>query len=289
MKPPPFDYYAPKTVRGTIKLLQQYGEGAKVLAGGQSLMPLLNMRLAHPQVVVDITRLPGLDYIRQRNGKIALGALTRHRAVETSNLLNEKCPLLSRAAQDIGDIQVRNRGTFGGSIAHADPAAQFCAVVYTLDGEIVAKGPNGTRIIPAREFFVAALTPALHPDELVTEVRVPVLKGPGWSFRGIAPRQGDFVIAGVAVVVDTDVQGTCTQARIGMFGVGSTPLRARQAEEKLQGRRVEDQLVQEVAELASREAEPSSDWHASAEYRREMVKYLVESNLRAARAKLGRS
>lgn len=289
MKPPPFDYHAPKTVRGTIKLLQEYGDDAKVLAGGQSLMPLLNMRLAHPQVVVDINGLPGLDYIRQRNGKIALGALTRHRAVETSNLLKKRCPLLPRAAQDIGDVQVRNRGTFGGSIAHADPGAQFCAVVYTLDGEIVAKGPNGTRTIPAGEFFLAALTTALRPGELVTEVRVPVLTGPGWSFQGIAPRQGDFVIAGVAVVVESDARGTCTQARIGMFGVGSTPLRARQAEERLQGGRLEDRLVQEVAEQASREADPPSDWHASAEYRREMVKYLVESNLRAARAKLGRS
>ena len=286
MKPPPFDYYVPKTVRGVIEVLQRYGGEAKVLAGGQSLMPLLNLRLARPQVVVDINRLPGLDYIRPKDGKIAIGALTRHRTVETSALLKERCPLLPHVAQEIGDIQVRNRGTFGGSIAHADPAAEFCAVVCTLGGEMVAKGPNGTRVIPADKFFMAALTTALRSDELLTEVRVPILNGPAWSFRGIAARQGDLAIAGAIVVIDADTQGVCTQARIGMLGVGSTPLRARQAEAKLRGRWLEDLLVREAAELASQEAEPGSDVHASAEYRREMVKHLVEWNLRNARSRL---
>jgi CO/xanthine dehydrogenase FAD-binding subunit len=238
-------------------------------------------------VVVDINRLPRLDYIRRKEGKIAIGSLTRHCTLETSDLLHKECPLLPRAAQDIGDVQVRNRGTFGGTIAHADPAAQFCTVVRTLDGEIVASGPDGTRVIPAGEFFTGALTTALRPDELITEVRVPPLKKPGWSFRGIAPRQGDFVVAGVVVVVDTNGGEVCTEARIGMFGVGSIPLRAHRAEEKLRGSRLEDPLFQEAAELASREAEPESDVYATAEYRREMVKYLVEWSLGDARLKLG--
>lgn len=286
MKPPPFDYYAPKTLRKALELLKKYGDDAKALAGGQSLMPLLNMRLAQPQVVLDITRLRRLDYIRQKDGKIAIGALTRHSTMETSTLLMKKCPMLPRAARDIGDVQVRNQGTFGGSIAHADPASQFCSVVHTLDGEIVASGPEGTRVIPAGEFFTAALTTALRPEELITEVRVPVQKRPGWSFRGIAPRQGDFVIAGVVVVVDTDAQKVCTEARIGMFGVGATPLRAHRAERSLLGNRLDDRSFQEVAELASQEAEPESDVSATADYRREMVKYLVEWTLGDARQKL---
>jgi carbon-monoxide dehydrogenase medium subunit len=269
-----------------LNLLAEHGDEAKVLAGGQSLVPLMNMRLAKPSVIVDINRLPGIDYIEPRNGRVAIGALTRHRSVEGSTLLRELCPMLPEAAEHVGDLQVRNRGTFGGSISHADPAAEFCAVVFTLGGEVVARSKNGTRHLPAQDFFVGPLMTSLEPTELVTEVLVPRLPGPGWSFRSVAPRHGDLAIAGVAVTLDLDGEGRCSEVRIGMFGVGPTPLRASEAEARLKGNRLEDHLLTEVAEQASSEAEPVSDVRASASYRRELVKRLVAWNLRDASEKL---
>lgn len=287
MKPAPFDYYDPSTVEETLALLQEHGDEAKLLAGGQSLLPLLNMRLAKPALLVDINRVPGLDYIRRENGTIAIGALTRHRTVELSPLLKEHCPIFCHSAQFVGDIQVRNRGTFGGSLAHADPTAQFCALVYTLGGTIVARGPAGSRTIPIEEFFLGPLTTALEATEMITEAQVPALPGPGWSVRGMQPRHGDFVIAGVAVVLDMEGD-RCRAARIGMYGVGATPLRAREAEAKLQGQKLEDSLFAEAAATAAREADPASDVQASAEYRREVVKWLTEWNLKNARGRLAK-
>ena len=286
MKPAPFDYYAPSTMEEVLALLKQHGEEAKLLAGGQSLVPLINMRLARPAVLVDINRLPGLDYIREDDGTIAIGALTRHASVASSNVLKKSCPMFPHAAQFVGDLQVRNRGTFGGSIAHADPASEFCAVVYTLGGEIVARDARGSRAIPAEEFFAAPLTTALSAEEVVTEVRVARIKGPAWSFRGVAPRFGDFVFAGVAVALDFDKERKLSACRIGMFGVGPTPLRARKAERACLGNRLDEKLIAESVELATAEAEPSSDVHASAGYRRELLRWLVGWNLRNAIGKL---
>lgn len=285
MKPAPFDYHDPTTVEETIALLERHGDEAKILAGGQSLIPVLNMRLARPAVLLDINRVPGLDYIRVEDGHIAIGALTRHRSVELSSLLRERCPILCHSAQYIGDVQIRNRGTFGGSLAHADPSAQFCALVYTLGGTIVAQGPEGARTISIDDFFLGPLTTALEPTEMITEARVPTLPGPGWSARGIQPRHGDFVVAGVAVVLDME-KDRCREARIGMYGVGPTPLRARRAEGQMRGERPGDGLFAAVAETAAQEAEPSSDMQASSEYRREMVKWLTAWNLRNAWARL---
>lgn len=282
MKPAPFDYYAPATLEEVLALLGQHGDEAKLLAGGQSLMPLINMRLARPALLVDINRLPALDYIREDDGMIAIGALTRHASVAASNVLNKSCPMLPHAAQFVGDLQVRNRGTFGGSIAHADPASEFCAVVYTLGGEIVARHGGGSRAIAAEEFFVEPLTTALRAEEVVTEVRVARIKGPAWSFRGVAPRFGDFVLAGVGLALEFDSGGKCSGSRIGMFGVGPTPLRARKAEQKCLGNRLDEKLIVELAELATSEADPSSDVHASAGYRRELLRWLVGWNLRNA-------
>ncbi|OGQ79268.1 MAG: hypothetical protein A3F90_02590 [Deltaproteobacteria bacterium RIFCSPLOWO2_12_FULL_60_19] len=285
MKPAPFDYYAPSTLEEVLALLGQHGDEAKLLAGGQSLMPLINMRLARPAVLVDINRLPGLDYIREDDGMIAIGALTRHASVASSNVLKKSCPMLPHAAQFVGDLQVRNRGTFGGSIAHADPASEFCAVVYTLGGEIVARHAGGSRVIPVEEFFEAPLTTALTPREIATEVRVARIKGAAWSFRGIAPRFGDFVLAGVGIALDFDGEGRCGACRVGMFGVGPTPLRAYKAEQSCVGNRLDEKLIVELAELAATEADPSSDVHASAGYRRELLRWLVGWNLRNASRK----
>ena len=287
MKPAPFDYYDASTVEETLSLLKQHGDEAKLLAGGQSLLPLLNMRLAKPALLLDINRVPGLDYIRSENGHIAIGALTRHRTVELSPVLKEYCPIFCHSAQFVGDIQVRNRGTFGGSLAHADPTAQFCALTYTLGGKIVARGPEGVRTIPIEDFFLGPLTTALEPTEMIVEAQVPALPGPGWSVRGMQPRHGDFVIAGVAVVLDMENE-RCREARIGMYGVGPTPLRAREAEAKLQGQKLEDGLFAEAAATAAREADPASDVQASAEYRREVLKWLTEWNLKNARGRLAK-
>jgi CO/xanthine dehydrogenase FAD-binding subunit len=285
MKPAPFDYYDPSTVEEALSLLREHGGDAKILAGGQSLLPALNMRLAKPALLVDINTVSGLDYIRSENGHVTIGALTRHRTVEISSVLRELCPIFCDAAPTIGDVQVRNRGTFGGSLAHADPAAQFCALVYTLGGKVIARRFDATRTIAIEDFFLGPLTTALEPTEMISEVRVPALQGPGWSVRSIQPRHGDFVIAGVAVVLDMK-DGMCQEARVGLYGVGPTPLRARQAEEKLRGERLADRLFTEVAETAAREAEPVSDVQASAEYRRAMVRWLAEWNLKNARDRL---
>lgn len=286
MKPAKFEYFDPATLDEALSVLDQHGDEAKVLAGGQSLVPLMNMRLAKPSAVIDINRLAGLDYIQSRNGNVAIGALTRHRAVERSPLLKERCPLLPHAAEHVADIQVRNRGTFGGSIAHADPAAEFCTIALLQGGQIVASSKKGARRIPANEFFVGPLMTCLEPTELVTEVLVPALPGWAWSFRSVAPRHGDLAIAGVMLVLDADDKGACTEVRIGMFGVGPTPLRAPAAEALLAGNAIDDRLIARAAAEAASETEPVTDVRASAEYRRELTRRLVAWNLRNAADKL---
>ena len=286
MKPAKFEYYDPTTVDEALDLLDRHGDEAKVLAGGQSLVPLMNMRLAKPSVVIDINRLAGLDYIQSRNGSVAIGALTRHRTVETSQVLKRLCPLLPHAAEHVADVQVRNRGTFGGSIAHADPAAEFCAIALLLDGKVLVRSKKRAREIPAAEFFVGPLTTSLDPTELVTEVLLPEPPVRGWSFRSVAPRHGDLAVAGVMAVLEADGRGVCTEARIGMFGVGPTPLRAARAEAMLVGNALDDLLIARAAEEASSEADPVSDVRASADYRREMVRRLVAWNLKIALGRL---
>lgn len=286
MKPAKFEYYDPKTIDEALGLLDQHGDEAKLLAGGQSLVPLMNMRLAKPSVVVDINQLSSLDYIEPRNGSIAIGALARHRTVEKSALLKELCPILPHAAEHVADVQVRNRGTFGGSIAHADPAAEFCAAILLLGGKVVARSLKGTRQIPAEEFFVGPLMTSLEPTELVTEVLAPRPPGQRWSFRSVAPRHGDLAIAGVMVLLDADNKGICTEVRIGMFGVGPTPLRAARAEAMLKGHDLDVRLIAQAAEEAAAESDPVSDVRASADYRRDLVKGLVAWNLRNASNKL---
>ncbi len=282
MKPPAFDYLAPRTVPEAVSLLAEYQDDAKVLAGGQSLTPMLNLRLLKPNVIVDINGIPGLDTIRSDGDAVVIGGLTRHRSIETSALLKEGCAILPQAAQAIADVPVRNRGTFGGSLAHSDPAAEFCAVTYTLGGIITATSKAGERSISAEDFFTGPLMTALSPDELLTEVRLPKLTGRRWSFRSVAPRHGDLAIAGVLVVLDLDAGGNCREGRIGLFGVGPVPMRARQAETLLQGKNVDAQLAGLAAEQAATECDPDSDVRATRAYRLELVKNLVKWNLAKA-------
>ena len=289
MKPASFDYFDPRTIEEAVSLLQQHEGEAKILAGGQSLMPLLNMRLARPGVLIDLNRVDGLDYIRESNGWLAIGALTRQRAIERSQLVQTRQPLLHAATRFIAHPQIRNRGTIGGSLAHADPAAEYPAVALALDAELRAVGPNGERTIHGADFFVTYLTTALEPTEVLTEVRVPALAGrTGWSFMEVSRRHGDFALAGVAATVTLDSGGRCSAACIALFGVGAKPVRAHGAEQVLIGEMPREQLFAEAGQQASDQIQaPLSDIHASAEYRRHVARVLTRRALAEAVVRAG--
>jgi CO/xanthine dehydrogenase FAD-binding subunit len=281
MKPAPFVYYDPTTVDEAVSLLAEHGSEAKVLAGGQSLMPLLNMRLARPAVVVDVNRVGGLDYIRQENGGLAIGALTRQRSVERSDVVARTQPLLAAATRLIAHPQIRNRGTVGGSIAHADPAAEYPAVALALGAELRVAGPRGERAVQAEDFFVTYLTTALEPDELVAEVRLPPQPArTGWSVMELSRRHGDFALAGVAATLTLESNGECAGGRIVLFGVGATPLRVYAAEQLLAGERPDATLFEAVAQAAANAIEePLADIHASGDYRRHLARVLTQRAL----------
>ncbi len=287
MKPPVFDYAAPGTVGEALSLLAQHEGEAKILAGGQSLMPLLNMRLARPGLLVDLGRVPGLDYIREVDGGLAIGAMTTQRTVERSTVVAARNPLLHAAVRLIAHPQIRNRGTIGGSLAHADPAAECPALALAMDAElrVVGSGASGReRAIPAADFFLTYLTTALAPAELLTEVRFPALPdGSGWSFMEVARRHGDFALAGAVATLALDRSGHCAGARLVLFGVGSTPLRARTVEDALRGEKPSEKLIAQAAgKVAAVLDEPLSDVHASAEYRRHLAGVLAGRSLAEA-------
>ena len=282
MKPAPFEYHRPRTVEEGTALLAKYGDEAKVLAGGQSLVPLMNMRLARPANLIDINRIESLAYIRDDGRALRIGALTRQRVAERAPLVAERCPLLRDALRLVGHAPIRNRGTIGGSIAHADPAAELTAILVALDGEVTARGPKGTRVIAARDLFVSYLRTSLDPRELLTEVRIPALPaGAGWSWMEIARRHGDFALAGVGVVLA--VRGrTIAEARIGLTGVGPTPVRAAEAERLLVGRSPSEDLWNAAAAAVRAAVTPDGDIHASAEYRTHVAGVLTQRALREA-------
>ena len=289
MKPAPFEYFDPRTVEEAVSLLQEHGEDAKILAGGQSLMPLLSMRMARPEALIDLSRVAGLEYIREADGALAIGAMTSKRAVERSALVKNRQPLLHAATLWIAHPQIRNRGTVGGSMAHADPAAEYPAVALDLGAELRAVGPDGERSIEAGDFFVSYLTTALGPAEVLTEVRFPVLaEGTGWGFQELSRRHGDFAIAGAAVILSIPGRGRCASARVVLFGVGPTPVRARGAEEILVGEALGPPLLERAARRASEDLdEPLSDVHASAEFRRHLAGVLTRRALTEAMARAG--
>jgi carbon-monoxide dehydrogenase medium subunit len=272
--PAPFDYQRASSIDEALSLIAEAGDEAKFLAGGHSLLPLMKLRLASPSVLIDVGPLSELSYIRDAGDHIAIGALTRHHDVEHSSLLAEACPLLAHAASHVGDPQVRHRGTIGGSIAHADPASDLPATVLALGGDLVARGPSGERVIPARQFFTGFLESALAPDELLTEVRVPKRAGGGWGFQKFNRRAQDWAIVGVAAWK----QGT--DAGVALVNMGSTPIYASSVVEALgQGASAAD-----AAELAAAEADPQGDLNASPEYRVHLAKVLVRRALEAAGA-----
>jgi carbon-monoxide dehydrogenase medium subunit len=283
MKPAPFAYVAPRSVDEVVEQLARHGEDAKILAGGQSLMPMLNLRLARPSVIVDLNRLGGLDGITERDGVLCVGALARQRAVE--RWAAPRVPLLAAALRLVGHTAIRNRGTVAGSIVHADPAAELPALLLCLDGAVVARSPAGERQIIARDLFHGPLMTSLRADEVVVETRwtLPPTAA-GWSVREMARRHGDFALVGVAVLV-TLAGGAIERARVALFGAGPVPVRAEAAERALAGQTPKPALIEDAARLAVERLEPMSDLHAPATYRLSVARTLTARALADALAR----
>ena len=289
MKPAPFDYYDPDSVEEVLDLLQQYGDDAKILAGGQSLGPLLNMRLSTPQIIVDLNRVADLEYYKSDDTGLKVGAMTRQSTLEDDTNLRTTQPILAASIPYIGHRSIRNRGTVGGSVAHADPAAEWPAIMLALDGTILIRNTTGTRTIDASDFYISALTTDLKPDEILVEIQLPNwVKTSGWSFIEFSRRHGDFAILGVATYLTIENR-RCTKSRIAIIGGGPIPIRTSKAESMLIGETISDELLKDVAEQASKELDPDSDMHASADYRRHLASVLVSSALQKASDRAGES
>jgi carbon-monoxide dehydrogenase medium subunit len=267
-----------------LALLDQCGEEAKVLAGGQSLIPLLNMRLAGPAYIVDINHISELNYIEAEDGYLAIGATVRQRQVERSSLVQAQHPILIEVVQHIGHMQIRNRGTIAGSIAHADPAAELPALLTCLNGEVVAQSISAERVIKAGEFFTGYLSTCLEAGEMLTEVRFPwIAPQSGWAFMEFARRAGDYALVGAAAVVTPALDGKCMSAQIAYLGIAGSPLRAREVENILIGTTMGDQTLNEAAELArSLVSEDMDDVHATVDYRRALTAELTRRVLKVA-------
>ena len=280
MKPAPFAYIAPQGLAEALTLVRDYGADGKILAGGQSLVPLLAMRLARPAVLIDLNRVRRLDYIRT-GSEVRIGAMTRQRTAELSPLVRRRLPLLAEALSFVGHPQIRNRGTIGGTLAHADPSAELPAVFSALDGRVVLVSTRGTRTLRPDEFFLSYLTTALQPDELLVEVRLPAHDRAGTAFVEVARRQGDFALVGVAAVVELQ-DGRIARARLAFTGVGATPVRIGELEQSVVGRPPDEATLTEAGAIASARLDPETDIHASAEYRREVAGVLTERALALA-------
>lgn len=283
MKPAAFTYFAPSSLDQAVSLLAKRTPEAKPLAGGQSLIPLMNFRLAQPRYLIDLNRIPELSYIRETDGTIAIGAMTRQFEAERSELVSRTTPLLTEALRFTGHPTIRHLGTVGGTLAHADPAAELPAVAIALGAKLVARGPAGTRTIPAGEFFLGPLSTALAPDELLVEVRIPQLPPrAGWAFLELSRRHGDFAIVGVAAVITLAPDGRVERASLALCGAGPKPVRASRAEAALAGASPSQERFREASEIAAQEIDPDSDLHASADYRRRVATVLVRRALAEA-------
>jgi len=286
MKPPPFSYHDPATVEEALGLLAAHGDAARVLAGGQSLMPMLNFRLARPGHVIDVNRVAALATVSPGPDRgLRIGALVRQRTLERSPLVRERCPLIGQAMPFVGHPQIRTRGTLGGSLAHADPAAELPAVMVALGARLTLRSARGQRTVAAEDFFVAALTTALAPDELLTEVALPPWPArTGSSVHEVAIRLGDFALGGVAAALTLDAQGRVAGARVVCFGVGPRPLRAADAERSLVGGAPAAAALAEAGRLASAAVDPAADIHASGAYRKRLAGVLTTRALAASLA-----
>ena len=283
MIPAAFDYVAPRTVDEAVRVLLAHGEEAKLLAGGHSLLPLLKLRLAHPKLLIDLGKIPGLNEIKQQGDTIVVGALTTHYQIESSALLKAKCPLLSQTAREIGDVQVRNRGTIGGSLSHADPAADWPAAILALGGELSLSGPQGVRSLAAEEFFLGPLTTAIEASEILTEIRVPVLaRRSGSAYVKMAQQASGFAIVGVAAWLRIGREGRCEKIGLGVTGVSAKPFRARAVEERLRGNKLTTKLIEESAAPVAEAADPLEDLHASANFRAHLARVFTARAIQQA-------
>ena len=282
MIPASFEYFRPQTLDEALGLLDAHGEDAKVLAGGHSLIPAMKLRLAQPKTIIDLGRMADLRYIREETGHLAIGALTTHHSVESSTLLRERCPLLPEVAQQIGDVQVRNRGTLGGSLVHADPAADWPAAILALDAEMEVAGTNGRRTIRAADFFIEMLQTALQPNEILVQIRVPATPA-SVAYVKFAQKASGFAIAGVAAVVNKGERNVA----VAITGVSTRAYRARAVENALRGKPLTKEAIAEAAQLAIEDdnAEPLNDLHASAEFRVHLARVHTRGALELALAR----
>jgi len=283
MIPPAFEYLRPKTVPEAVAMLQQHGDDAKILSGGQSLIPMMKLRLARPSHLIDITRVNGLSYIKEEGGFLKIGGLTREADLEASDLIRRKYPLLLDTARVIADPQVRNMATVGGNLAHGDPANDHPATMMALRAQVVATGAKGERVIPIDDFFVTLFTTALQHDEILTEIRVPVPppKSGGAYFK-LERKVGDFATAATAVQLTLDDKGTVQQIGIGLTNAGPTPIRAKAAEDALRGKKPDAALINQASQLAMDSADPSADLRGPAEYKKGLIKELTKRALTRA-------
>jgi CO/xanthine dehydrogenase FAD-binding subunit len=283
MKPPKFDYIRANTIEEAVQALADANGDGKIIAGGQSLVPMLNFRLLSPSVLIDIKRIPGLDFVEEQpDGGLRVGALTRHHTMETSPVVKRLFPVVNAAMAHVAHLAIRNRGTIGGSLTHADPAAELPLMAVLLDATIKTASPSGGREIEAQDFFVAALTPAVEEDELVIEINFPALpQQTGWAFEEVARRSGDFALAAVGIVLKASA-GRATFARIGVMGVGDTPMRMHDAEAVILDRDFNEDTLNAVVQAVRDAVEPNTDLHASGDYRRHLVGVLVRRAVETA-------
>ena len=282
MIPGSFEYFAPRSVADAVNFLSAHKDDVKILSGGQSLLPLMKMRLAKPAFIVDIGRIPGLDAIAEESDGLIVGGLVTHTQIEKSDLLKQKCSLLPQTAVTIADVQVRNRGTIGGSVAHADPAGDWPATVLALDAEVKIVGPGGERWVKCEDFFLGLLMSVLEPDEIVTAVKVPVTEGDKTAYLKAAPRSSGFAVVGVAARLALDASGTCTRAAIGITGVTDKAYRATRVEQMLAGKKLEHSVIAQAAAEATRNVDVVEDINGSAEYRKHLTEVYTARAVEAA-------
>ena len=275
MIPGSFEYFVPRSLTDAVKVLADHRDDVKILSGGQSLLPLMKMRLSKPAYIVDIGRIPGLDTISEDGKNLIIGALVTHERIEYSDLLKARCPLLPQTATTIADVQVRNRGTFGGSVAHADPAGDWPAAVIALDAEIKVFGPSGERWVKCDDFFLGLLMSVLEPDEIVTAIKVPITGSDKTSYQKAAPRSSGFAVTGVAVRLAIDAAGTCSRAAIGITGVADKAYRPERTEQILAGKKLDGNLIEQAAMESTRNVEVIEDINGSSEYRAHLTHVYV--------------
>ena len=289
MIPPAFEYLRPNTIPEAIALLQRHGEDAKILSGGQSLIPMMKLRIARPGYLIDINRISGLSYIKEEGGFLKIGGLTREAELESSPVIRAKYPILLDTAQVIADPQVRNLATVAGNLAHGDPANDHPATMLALGAQVVATGAQGERIIPIEEFFLSLFTTALQPGEILTEIRIPVPPArSGGAYFKLERKVGDFATAAVAAQVTADANGAAQNVGIALTNVGPTPIKAKKAEDFLRGKKLDQANMRQAAQLAADDAQPSSDLRGPAEYKKGLVKELAKRALSRAAERAGK-